>query len=128
MCEKPKYYICKHCGNIVEKVKESGVPVVCCGEPMAELVANTSDGAQEKHVPVVTVNGNQVEVAVGSVAHPMTEEHHIAWVTLQTNEGLHRKCLKPNNEPKVSFALCKGETAVAAYEYCNLHGLWKVEL
>lgn len=129
MCVKPKFFICKHCGNIIEKVKDSGVPVVCCGEAMAELVANTSDGAQEKHVPVVTVDGNKVEVTVGSVTHPMTDEHYIAWIYLETNHGgLHRKCLDSSDAPKATFFLSEGEKAVAAYEYCNLHGLWKAEL
>lgn len=129
MCKSPKFYICKHCGNIVEKVHDSGVPVVCCGEQMSLLVGNTSDGVQEKHVPVVVVEGNKVEVSVGSVAHPMTEEHHIAWIYLETSHGgLHRKCLAAGQEPKATFMLNEGETAVAAYEYCNLHGLWKAEL
>lgn len=120
-----KFYICEHCGNIVAKVKDSGVPVVCCGEPMKEITANTVDAAQEKHVPVYEVKGNVVEVSVGSVAHPMTEEHLIEWVLLQTKQGNQRKALKAGDEPKVSFALVDGDEVEAVYAYCNLHGLWK---
>ena len=95
---------------------------------MTELKANTSDGATEKHVPVAEVNGTTVNVAVGSVAHPMLPEHHIAWIYLQTNLGGQIKYLEAGAEPKASFALSEGETAKAAFEYCNLHGLWKAEI
>ena len=92
---------------------------------MQELAANTVDASQEKHVPVVIVNGDVVEVAIGSVAHPMTAEHHIAWVYLETKHGVQRKCLGANVEPKATFKLTEDDRAIAAYEYCNLHGLWK---
>ena len=95
---------------------------------MRALEANTTDAAQEKHVPVVEVNGSLVTVTVGSVAHPMLEEHHIAWIALETDQGMQRKVLAPTGEPKAVFALTEGEKPVAAYEYCNLHGLWKKEL
>lgn len=128
MCKNEKFFICKHCGNIIEVIKASGVSVVCCGENMTELVANTSDGATEKHVPVVEVEDNKVTVKVGSVPHPMLEEHHIAWVYLKTNEGVYRKCLEVGAEPKATFTIDEGEEVLVAYEYCNLHGLWKKEL
>ena len=92
---------------------------------MKEIVANTVDAAQEKHVPVYTVNGNVVDVNVGSVAHPMTEEHLIEWVMLETEQGNQRKPLKAGQEPKVSFAISAGDKVKAVYAYCNLHGLWK---
>ena len=95
---------------------------------MHELVANTTDAAQEKHVPVVTVNGSMVHVCVGSAAHPMTEEHSIEWVYVQTNQGGHRKALKPGSAPEADVALTEGEKALAVFAYCNLHGLWKVDL
>lgn len=120
-----KFYKCEHCGNIIAMVKDAGVPVVCCGQKMTELVANTEDAAQEKHVPVYEVKGNIVEVTVGSVEHPMLEEHYIQWIALQTNLGNQRKALKPGEAPKAAFALLDGETVEAVYEYCNLHGLWK---
>lgn len=125
MCHEPKFYICKHCGNLVGKVIDGGVTPVCCGEPMTELTANTVDAATEKHVPVITVEGNQVTVEVGSVAHPMLEEHHISFIYLETKQGGQRKCPVIGGEPKAVFALAEGDEVVAAYEYCNLHGLWK---
>ncbi len=120
-----KYYICEHCGNIIAKVKDAGVPVVCCGEKMKELVPGTTDGAAEKHLPVYRVEGNLVTVTVGSVEHPMLEEHSIQWVALQTRQGNQRKALKPGEKPAVTFALCDGDEVEAVYAYCDLHGLWK---
>ncbi len=123
-----KFFMCAHCKNIIVKVEDKGVPVVCCGEKMAELKPNTSDGAGEKHVPVVAVEGSKVTVKVGEVAHPMLEEHHIAWIVLETNKGFQVKYLDHTGAPEAVFALAEGESAVAAYEYCNLHGLWKKEI
>ena len=123
-----KFYICEHCGNIIEKHNDSKVPVVCCGTKMQELVANTVEASVEKHIPVATVNGNSVSVAVGSVAHPMTAEHLIQWVYLETDLGGAVKYLSASSAPAVEFALADGEKAVAVYAYCNLHGLWKADL
>lgn len=123
-----KLFRCSHCGNIVEKIEDSGVPVVCCGEPMVELVPNTTDAATEKHVPVVEVEGDIVKVTVGSVEHPMTEEHHISFIMLETSEGVYRKPLDPTGKPHAEFALKAGEKALTAYEYCNLHGFWKADI
>ena len=120
-----KYFICEHCGNIIEYVKESGVPVMCCGQKMTELVPGTSDGAHEKHVPVVTVDGCKVTVEVGSVEHPMVEAHYIQWIAIETTNGSQRMNLEYTDKPKAVFCLAEGEEFVAAYEYCNLHGLWK---
>ena len=125
MSEK-KFYICETCGNLIGMIHSSGVNVVCCGKKMTELEAGVVEASKEKHIPVATVNGNTVEVVVGSVSHPMAEEHHIAWVYLETTKGGQRKALTPGSEPKVSFALCD-EEPVAVYAYCNLHGLWKAE-
>lgn len=122
---EPKFYVCKKCGNIIAMVKASGVPIVCCGEPMAELVPGTTDGALEKHVPVVVREGDRVTVTVGSVEHPMLEAHHIEWILLQTRQGNQRKMLRPGEAPRATFALTEGDEVVAAYEYCNLHGLWR---
>ena len=119
-----KFYICEHCGNIIEYVKESGVPVMCCGQKMTELVPGTSDGAHEKHVPVVTVDGDKVTVEVGSVEHPMVEEHYIQWILIETKHGSQKVNLAPNMKPRAEFILADGDEFVAAYEYCNLHGLW----
>ncbi len=120
-----KFLKCNRCGNILEYVEEKGGTVVCCGETMSELVANTTDAATEKHVPVVTVDGKHVVVEVGSVAHPMLEEHHIGWIVLETKKGSQKVMLKAGQEPKACFTLCDEDEVVAAYEYCNLHGLWK---
>ncbi len=120
-----KFYRCEHCGNIIEFVEASGVPVVCCGEPMKELVPGTTDAAVEKHVPVVTVEGNVVKVEVGEVEHPMVPEHFIGWVAIETKKGVQRKYLKPGEKPAVEFVLADDDELVATYEYCNLHGLWK---
>jgi len=122
-----KFYKCAHCGQIIAVVNETKVPVICCGEKMTEMIPGTSDGAAEKHVPVIKVEGNLVTVTVGSVEHPMVEEHFIQWVALETKEGNQRKCLTPGQKPEVTFALVDGDQVVAAYEYCNLHGLWKAE-
>jgi superoxide reductase len=125
---KQKFLICKHCGNMVAYVKESGVPIICCGEEMTELIPGTTDASKEKHVPVISVDGNIVTVTVGSIEHPMLPEHYIEWISLQTEQGNQRKELKPGDKPIAVFALADGDTVIAAYEYCNLHSLWKKEV
>ena len=120
-----KFYICEHCGKMVALVKESGVPVMCCGQKMTEIIPGTTDAAVEKHVPVYTVENNIVHVMVGEVEHPMTPEHFIEWVSIQTNQGNQRKALKPGDQPEICFALCDGDEVEAVYAYCNLHSLWK---
>ena len=122
-----KFYICNHCKNIIAKIQDKGVPVVCCGEKMVEIVANTTEAATEKHVPVTKIDGNLITVNIGSVDHPMTEEHLIQWVYLETEEGGQRKNLKAGDKPEVVFALSSTDKAKAVYAYCNLHGLWKSE-
>lgn len=122
-----RFYICRHCGNIVGLIESSGVPLVCCGENMTLLEPNTVEASQEKHLPAVTVLGDKVNVKIGSVPHPMTEEHSIKWVYMQTSGGGQRKGLSVGDAPGVSFALC-GEIPVAVYAYCDLHGLWKTSL
>ena len=127
MKEEIKFYICQHCGNIIGMIHDSGARVVCCGDPMTPLVPNTSDGAHEKHVPVVTADGNRIHVAVGSAAHPMTEAHHIAWIYIETEKGGQRKNLAVDGAPEADFVITDDDKLVAAYAYCNLHGLWKAE-
>ena len=123
-----KFYKCAHCGNVIVKVDDKGVPVMCCGEKMEELAANSTDAATEKHVPVATVAGSAVDVVVGEVEHPMTEEHLIAFIALETKKGYAVAPLSAADEPKASFALAAGDEPVAVYEYCNLHGLWTAAL
>lgn len=120
-----KFYRCNHCGQIIAFVENKNVPVVCCGEPMEEIIPGTTEASVEKHIPIYTVTDNLVEVAVGAVDHPMTEDHFIEWVVLQTKQGNQRKQLKPGEAPHVCFALCEGDEVEAVYAYCNLHGLWK---
>lgn len=120
-----KYYLCERCGNLIEKVTDSGVSVVCCGQKMTELVPGTKDASREKHVPVYQVENHVVTVKVGSDEHPMQPEHFIEWISIQTNLGMQRKKLNPGEKPIATFVLSNGEKVQAVYEYCNLHGLWK---
>ncbi len=122
-----KVYKCKRCPNMVAYLEKAVCNVRCCGEEMEELIPNTTDASNEKHVPVIEVSGRDVTVTVGSVAHPMLPEHSIRWIALETKQGMQRKELAPGAEPKAVFALAEGDEVVAAYEYCNLHGFWKAE-
>ena len=122
-----KFYICEKCGNIVQKINDSGVSVVCCGQKMTYLDPGTVEASREKHIPVVSLDGNTVKVLVGSVLHPMAEEHHISWVYLETDKGGQMKHLNVDASPEVVFAL-GDEKPIAVYAYCNLHGLWKSEI
>lgn len=119
-----KFYRCKHCGQIIAKVKNTNVPVICCGEAMSEIIPGSVDAAKEKHVPVFTKEGNKVTVKVGSVDHPMLPEHFIEWIALETKLGNQRKALKPGDKPEVSFCIDNADEVVAVYAYCNLHSLW----
>lgn len=121
-------YRCNHCGNIVIMAYKGGAPLICCGEEMELLVANTVDAAAEKHVPVVSREGDVVTVKVGSVEHPMIPEHFIGSILLETKGALHTRWLKADDKPEAVFALAPGEEPVAAYEYCTIHGLWKAEI
>ena len=123
-----KFYICKHCGNVITKLTSSQVPVQCCGEDMQPLEAGVTDAAVEKHVPAVTVEGNLVKVHGGSVTHPMTAEHLIQWVAVVTDRDALIHWFHPEEAPEAVFALAEGQQAKEVYAYCNLHGLWKKEL
>ena len=120
-----RFFRCEHCGNIIEMVNDTGVPVMCWGQKRPELIPGTVDAALEKHVPVYTVEGNKVMVTVGAVEHPMLPEHYIQWIAIETKQGSQRKTLSPGEKPAACFTLCEGDELVAVYEYCNLHGLWK---
>ena len=120
-----KFFVCEKCGNFVGMIKESGVPMMCCGQKMTELIPGTSDGAAEKHVPVYTVDGGTVTVTVGAAAHPMVDVHYIEWIAVETTKGAQRKVLQPGEAPVAEFALTEDDSVVAVYAYCNLHGLWK---
>ena len=119
-----KFYQCTICGQIAAIVKETGVPLVCCGQEMNELIPGSVDASVEKHVPMIEIDGDKIFVTVGSTPHPMTKEHHIEWVSLQSRFGNQRKALKPGMDPKVCFRVCEGDEILAVYAYCNLHGFW----
>ena len=125
MNDVKKFLKCEHCGNIITMIKYSGVKVICCGQPMSEIIPNTVDAAVEKHVPVATREGNKLTVQVGSVTHPMMEEHHIAWIIAAQANKTQRVILDPAGVPAAEFILDDGPVTI--YEYCNLHGLWKAE-
>ena len=120
-----KFYRCKKCGQFVIVLKKTGCDMICCGEAMKELKAGEIEGSLEKHIPVMEVKGNRVDVVVGSTIHPMTEPHYIEWIVLETKNGFQKRDLLPTDEPKASFLLAEGDEVVASYAYCNLHGLWK---
>lgn len=119
-----KFYKCKHSGNIVMDIDNKIITAMCSGEVMEELIPDSIDASLEKHIPVVTVNGNNVKAVVGEILHPMIPEHYIMWIAIETTKGSQIKYLQPGNAPEAEFALAEGEQYVAAYAYCNLHGLW----
>lgn len=123
-----KFFKCNHCGNVVEMVYHSGVTPVCCGDSMHQIMPNTVDAAQEKHVPVIEIDRNKVTVSIGSIEHPMVEEHYIEWIVLHTQKGIQRKHLTPSDKPVAVFYIGEDDSVIEAYEYCNLHGLWKKEI
>lgn len=127
MKKESKFYVCKHCGNVVTFINESGAPLTCCGDLMDQIVPNSVEAAVEKHIPVITIDGNKLAVTVGSVEHPMLPEHFIQWIYLETDKGFQMKYLAPGEQPTVFFEL-NGEKPVVTYAYCNLHGLWKAEI
>ena len=120
-----KFYKCASCAKLLSVIDDAPCTPRCCGEPMKELAANTTDGAAEKHVPVWEAKDGKVCVKVGSVAHPMLPEHYIDFVALRTKSGCQIKKLHAGEEPEVCFAVLPEDEVVAVYEYCNLHGLWK---
>lgn len=123
--EKAQVYKCNKCGIVFEILHAGGGHIVCCGEPAAALVENTVDAAREKHVPVVSEVDGKVQVTVGSVPHPMLEEHYIEWIEIVTPDLSVRRYLKPGEEPSATF--CTLPEGAVVREYCNLHGLWKAE-
>ena len=122
-----KFYRCTTCNNILGVINDSGVTPMCCGKRMEVLIANTTDAATEKHVPVITRDGGKVTVKVGSVAHPMMEEHFIQWIILVQGSVTKRVVLTPGAAPEAVFVVADANAPVRAYEYCNLHGLWSAE-
>lgn len=126
MKNERRFCRCTHCGNFISFIEDSGVGIICCGEEMLDVNPNTSDGAKEKHVPVVTREGDKLTVTVGEVPHPMTEEHHIAWIIAAEKNKTQRAALDATASPSAEFIV--GGGSVTVYSYCNLHGLWAAEL
>jgi superoxide reductase len=120
-----KFYICEHCGKIITELKESEVPVMCCGQKMTELIPGTTDGAAEKHVPVYETKDNKVCVNIGAAEHPMTDAHYIEWICVATEQSVYFRYLNPSDKPHACFVLNEGEKVTSVFAYCNLHGLWK---
>ena len=106
-------------------IKDTGVPVKCCGENMHEIIPGTAEASEEKHIPVYQTEGNVVNVSVGSILHPMVPEHYIEWVCVESDDGFQYKKLSPNKPPKATFLLSEGERVKAVYAFCNQHSLWK---
>lgn len=123
-----KFYICKHCGKVCAVAVNSKLPPFCCGEVMSKITANTTDAAAEKHIPVYETSGNIIKATVGETKHPMTPEHYIEWIALETKDGCQLKQLESTGNPYAEFALCDGDEPTAIYAYCNLHGLWKADI
>lgn len=123
-----KFFRCPICGYVLTPLSHAKGHLVCCGKPMEELIPGATDGAAEKHVPQVKVEGSRVLANVGSVMHPMSQEHQIQWILLETDQGHQVKTLSHTQQPAAEFVLSQDEKPLAVYEYCNLHGLWKKDL
>ena len=124
---EPNFYICETCGNLIAKIEDKGVPVMCCGKKMKALQPGTKDAAAEKHIPVISRDKNHITVKVGSAEHPMTEEHLISWIVICTDSGYQIKYLSHNDKPQADFYVAEDERVNSALAYCNLHELWKAE-
>ena len=122
-----KFYTCEHCGNMIGLIDNKGVPMMCCGAQMKELVPNSAEASKEKHLPAVTVSGDSISVQIGSAAHPMEEAHHIVFVYVETERGGQRKLLKVGEKPHLNYKFVD-DKPITVYAYCNLHGLWKTDI
>lgn len=122
-----RFYRCEICGQIVAVIHKTGAPLHCCGKPMTEIIPGTVEASREKHIPTAEIRDGVLLVRVGSVDHPMTPEHWIEWIAVQTKYGNQRKQLLPGQAPAAHFLLEDGDEVLAVYAYCNLHGLWKYE-
>lgn len=123
-----QFYRCDICEKVITVLFDTGIPTDCCGQPMEELVPNRTDGAAEKHVPVIHKEEDTVFVKVGSEPHPMLNNHSILWIGLRTAQGFQFKKLNPGDLPEAAFSICAGDRAEAAYAFCDIHGLWCAEL
>ena len=128
MDRKSKFFVCNSCKNLISTVQFSGKEICCCNKGMENIVPVTEKEGREKHTPIVKVDGNRVKVNIGEITHPMSEDHNIAWVYLVTKNGEQRKFLVPGEKPELTFLLEEDDLPIAAYAYCNLHGLWKTQI
>ncbi len=119
------FYKCIKCGKVLEEIISKVNTTTCCGQSMFELKPNVEDASVEKHVPVIAINNNIIAVSVGETLHPMDEDHYIAFICVETTEGIYKKMLKPGSTPFAEFPLKIGEEVINVYAYCNVHGLWK---
>ena len=122
---KQKFYICKHCGNTIAMLRDNGVPIYCCSEKMSEVAPGVTEASGEKHIPVTCAENNVVHVSVGAAEHPMTTEHYIEWICLETEHGIQYAHLDPDDKPRAKFAICEGDEVRAVYAFCNKHNLWR---
>lgn len=124
-----KFYKCKTCGKIVMVTKDGAGELVCCGQPMEEIIPHTIEfEGNEKHIPVYSQMNRKVNVKIGSILHPSFDDHYIEWIMVVTNKGHHLTVLKPGEIPEAQFKLAKDEKILAIYEYCSIHSLWKLEV
>ena len=122
MTKRLEVYKCEICGNIVEVLQEGEGQLVCCGQPMTPLKPKIEDQGKEKHVPVINESPGHLTIKVGSISHPMEDNHYIKWIEVITDEGVEKKFLKPGQPPEAPFEI-KGKI-VEVRDYCNIHGLW----
>ncbi|MDR1992082.1 MAG: desulfoferrodoxin [Nitrososphaerota archaeon] len=127
MRDSQKFFFCKHCKNITTPINDKGTTMMCCGEKMTELMPNTVEASVEKHLPVIGVLDDSLRVEIGSVPHPMQDDHYIVFIYVETEHGGQCKYLSPGEEPKLAFSF-SNDKPVAVYAYCNLHGLWKTKI
>lgn len=120
----PNFYYCDICGKVIAVLEDTGVPTECCGQPMQELIPNDTDGGADKHVPVLTREGNTLHVRIGRAPHPMTVDHSIRWIGVCTSDAFLYKELTPGSRPEADFCVGPDERVEAVYAYCNYHGLW----
>ncbi len=127
MEKRAKFYKCSICGKIIDIIDDTGGDTICCGKPMEELTANTVEASTEKHLPAAEIDGDTIKVKIGTVEHPMVDEHYIKWISVISANRVQRVSLSPHQKPEAVFVV--PETGdVEVYEYCNLHGLWKTTL
>lgn len=125
--KKLVFYRCEICGNLVVMINDSGINPTCCGGYMTELTENTEDGVHEKHLPVMNRIKDKVSINVGIKDHPMTDEHYIEWIIVNTDHGTYLRKLSPGNNPHAEFSVPADEHIINVYAYCNIHGLWSLK-